>query len=59
MNGDDIEEINGIGVDEDGDLMLRRKISKCKEIGDRSVLIIGICLKFKYKELKICYSVIV
>lgn len=34
MNGDDTEEINGTGADEDGDLMLRRKTSKCKETGD-------------------------
>lgn len=58
MNGDDTEEINGTGADEDGDLMLRRKTSKCKETGDRSVLTIGTCSKNKHKELKICHSVI-
>uniref|UniRef100_K1QKQ2 TBCC domain-containing protein 1 n=1 Tax=Magallana gigas TaxID=29159 RepID=K1QKQ2_MAGGI len=40
INVGDTEEIHGTGTDEDGDMMLRRKTSKCKETGDRSVLTI-------------------
>lgn len=54
INVDDTEEMNGTGTDQDGDLMLRRKTSKCEEIGERSVLTIGTYSNIKTKDLPQC-----
>ncbi|XP_052689361.1 methyltransferase-like protein 22 isoform X2 [Crassostrea angulata] len=51
INVDETEEINGTGADEDGDLMLRRKTSKCKETGDRSVLTIAHWMETELKDV--------